>query len=356
MLKPFLVVFSSIIVICEKELSVLTEGQIERFFSVLNETTEIVQKQKDQSYFDSLIEVLDTVQSNDVNALDLTDENAKKASRIYSEFDRDKNDSETLRKAIQMAILKAIRVDRIQANYQITPDTIANIVGYIISGIFNGQKQLSMLDPAMGTGNLLTAIYNQLDKSIHVKPSISGIENDDAMFELAAGSFDIQHIHAELFHEDVIQNVLAPVVDIAVSDLPVGYYPIDENTKGFNTRSNDGHSYVHHLLIEFAMDHVKKGGYGFFLVPSQIFKTSEAKQLLKWMQGNVYLQGLLNLPTELFQNKASQKAIMILQNSGGNAKQASPIMLGEFPSFKDQPAFQKFLTEIDDWQKKDLLQ
>lgn len=74
------------------------------------------------------------------------------------------------------------------------------------------------------------------------------------------------------------------------------------------------------------------------------------------MQGNVYLQALLNLPTELFQNKASQKAIMILQNSGGNAKQASPIMLGEFPSFKDQPAFQRFLTEIDDWQKKDLLQ
>ncbi|WP_225352705.1 hypothetical protein [Lentilactobacillus parafarraginis] len=47
---------------------------------------------------------------------------------------------------------------------------------------------------------------------------------------------------------------------------------------------------------------------------------------------------------------------MILQNTGGGAKQAKQIMLGEFPSFKDQTAFQKFLTEIDDWQRNDLLQ
>lgn len=355
-MKPFLVVFSSIIVICEKELSVLAEGQIERFFNILNEVTEIVQKQKDQSYLDSLIEVLDTVQSGDVDALGLTSADAKKVDHKYAEFKRDDYDAETLRKSIQMAVLKATRVDKIQANYQITPDTIADIIGYIISGIFSGQKQLSLLDPAMGTGNLLTAVYNQLDNNLHIKPAVSGIENDDAMFELAASSFDIQHIHAELFHEDTIQNVLAPVVDVVISDLPIGYYPIDENTKGFRTRSSNGHSYVHHLLIEFAMDHVRNGGFGFFLVPSQLFKTNEAKQLLKWMQDNVYLQGLLNLPSELFQNKASQKAIMILQKSGGNAKQASPIMLGEFPSFKDRSAFQKFLTEIDDWQKKDLLQ
>lgn len=356
LLKLFLVVFSSIIVIYEKELSVLTEGQIERFFSLLNETTELVQKQRDQSYLDSLIEVLDTVQSGDDDSLGLTGTGAEQVRQRYAEFDREDYDAETLRKAIQMAVLKAIRVDKIQANYQITPDTIANVIGYIIAGIFNGRSQLSLLDPAMGTGNLLTAIYNQLMESIHVQPSISGIENDDAMFELAANSFDIQHIHAELFHEDTIQNVLAPIVDVVVSDLPIGYYPIDENTKGFSTRASTGHSYVHHLMIEFAMGHVKKGGYGFFLVPSQLFKTAEAKQLLKWMQGNVYLQGLLNLPNELFQNKSAQKAIMILQKVGGNAKQASPIMLGEFPSFKDRSAFQKFLTEIDDWQKKDLLQ
>ncbi|MGF2383725.1 class I SAM-dependent methyltransferase [Lentilactobacillus otakiensis] len=334
---------------------VLAEGKIEQLFGVLDRSTELIQKAKDQSYLDSLIETLGFIQSDDDEDPGLTEADIKKLTNIYAGFNPDEYTAETIRKGIQMAILKAIRIDKIQANYQITPDTIANVIGYIISGIFHGKKELSLLDPAMGTGNLLTTIYHQLETSIGVTPTVSGIENDDAMFELAADSVELQKIHAELFHEDTIQNVLAPVVDAVVSDLPIGYYPIDANAKGFATHSESGHSYVHHLMIEFGMKHVKPGGFGFFLVPSQLFQTSEAKQLLKWMQGKIYLQGLLNLPKELFQNSAAQKAILILQNSGEGAKQVDPVMLGEFPSFKDQQAFTKFLTEIDDWEQNDLL-
>lgn len=338
-----------------KGLRVLAQGKIEQLFDILNRSTELIQKAKDQSYLDSFIETLGFIQSDDEEDDELTEADTKKLTNIYADFNPDDFTAETFRKAIQMAVLKAIRVDTIQANYQLTPDTIANVIGYIIAGIFHDRKELSILDPAMGTANLLTAIYHQLQTSIGVTPTISGIENDDAMFELAADSVELQKIHAELFHEDTIQNVLAPVVDAVVSDLPIGYYPIDAHAKGFATHSETGHSYVHHLLIEFGMKHVKPGGFGFFLVPSQLFQTSEAKQLLKWMQGKVYLQGLLNLPKELFANAAAQKAILILQNAGDGAKQVDPVMLGEFPSFKDQQAFTKFLTEIDDWEQTDLL-
>lgn len=334
---------------------VLAQGKIEQLFDILNRSTELIQKAKDQSYLDSFIETLGFIQSDDEEDDELTEADTKKLTNIYADFNPDDFTAETFRKAIQMAVLKAIRVDTIQANYQLTPDTIANVIGYIIAGIFHDRKELSILDPAMGTANLLTAIYHQLQTSIGVTPTISGIENDDAMFELAADSVELQKIHAELFHEDTIQNVLAPVVDAVVSDLPIGYYPIDAHAKGFATHSETGHSYVHHLLIEFGMKHVKPGGFGFFLVPSQLFQTSEAKQLLKWMQGKVYLQGLLNLPKELFANAAAQKAILILQNAGDGAKHVDPVMLGEFPSFKDQQAFTKFLTEIDDWEQTDLL-
>lgn len=147
------------------------------------------------------------------------------------------------------------------------------MIGYIISGIFRGTESISLLDPAMGTGNLLTALNNQLSNTLSLTPTVSGIENDDAMFELAADSFELQHIHAELFHEDAVQNVLAPMVDVAVSDLPIGYYPIDKNAKGFATHSENGHSYVHHLLIEFAMNHVKKKvASGSFWFPVNFFR------------------------------------------------------------------------------------
>ncbi|WP_369523244.1 hypothetical protein [Secundilactobacillus paracollinoides] len=46
---------------------------------------------------------------------------------------------------------------------------------------------------------------------------------------------------------------------------------------------------------------------------------------------------------------------MLLQRHGGDAKQAGKVMLGEFPSFKDQDAFSKFMAEIVDWELNDLL-
>lgn len=143
--------------------------------------------------------------------------------------------------------------------------------------------------------------------------------------------------------------------DLAISDLPIGYYPLDNNTSKYQTRATNGHSYAHHLLIEQAMNHVKPGGFGEFLVPSTLFDTPQAKSLLKWMETDVYLQGMLNLPPELFANKQAQKAILLLQRRGGNAKQAKRVMIGEFPSFKKPGEFQKFIAEIVEWEEHDLL-
>ncbi len=337
-------------------MDILSEEKIEQLFNVLNKSSEILSKSFDQSYLDSLTQTLENINSNSVDEKGLSEPDKNKLAKLYQRVVPESLESEDIRKSIQMAILKAIKADNIQANYQITPDTIAFVLRYLISGIKRGSKKISLIDPAMGTGNLLASIYNQLNSSLNVKPSMTGIENDDAMSELAAASFELERIVVDLLHEDAVSDVVAPNnVDIAVSDLPVGYYPIDDNVKNFETRSLSGHSYVHHVLIEYAMNHVVDGGFGMFLVPSQLFQTSEAKSFLKWIQDKVYLQGMLNLPLELFLNKSAQKSILILQKHGGNAHQANKVMIGEFPSFKDEAGFRKFLTEIDDWEINDLL-
>jgi len=102
------------------------------------------------------------------------------------------------------------------------------------------------------------------------------------------------------------------------------------------------------------MSHVKDGGFGIFLVPTNLFQSGQAKQLLKWMQGSAYLQGFLNLPKALFLNDSAQKSILILQNHGDGALQANKVMLGEFPSFKNQAQFKKFMGEILEWEQQDL--
>jgi site-specific DNA-methyltransferase (adenine-specific) len=146
-----------------------------------------------------------------------------------------------------------------------------------------------------------------------------------------------------------------PASDLIVADLPIGYYPVDDNAVNFHTAAKSGHTYVHHLLLEQAMNQLTPGGFGVFLVPSQLFQSEQAPNLLKWLPNNAYLQGLLNLPSELFANVNAQKAILILQKPGAGAKQVEQVMLGEFPSFKNQSAFQKFVAEIVQWEEQNLL-
>ena len=238
-----------------------------------------------------------------------------KLQKLYQELKLRDADAETIRQVIQLSFLKVIRKDAIQANHQMTPDTIGFLMAYLIEKIVNFKRPYSIFDPAVGTGNLLTTVINQLKKSNSQPVKGYGIDNDPAMLEVASASVALQKLDIDLFHQDSINALDIPECDIAVADLPIGYYPLDENTKNYQTRAEKGHSYVHHLLIEQAMNYLRPGGFGVFLVPSNIFQTKESQSFVKWIQSVAYLQGLINLPSELFANPNAQKAILLLQHS-----------------------------------------
>lgn len=336
----------------------LSEKESISLFQVFDQSSKVLSQALGTSYLDAFIETADNMIDN--NTVRVEDGVPKPKivddlTKLYRTVDYHKMDNESIRRAIQMVMIRATKEDKIQANHQITPDTIAYIMGYIVTRIYEHESSVSILDPAVGTGNLLTAVMNQLHDSLHDTVKGYGIDNDDSMISIASISAKMQNLDVELIQQDNIEHLLVPKVNLVVSDLPVGYYPIDEKTTGYATRAQAGHSYVHHLLIEQSMNYLKPAGFGVFLVPSNIFQTSEAKGLLKWFQDSVYLQGVLNLPKELFANENAQKAILILQNRGGDSHQVQKVMLGEFPSFKDTDAFQKFMAEIVDWEENDLL-
>lgn len=281
-------------------------------------------------------------------------ETVDKLQNLYQELKLKDADAETIRQVIQLSFLNVIRKDAIQANHQMTPDTIGFLMAYLIEKIVNFKRPYSIFDPAVGTGNLLTTVINQLKKSNSQPVKGYGIDNDPAMLEVASASVALQRLNIDLFHQDSINALDIPECDIAVADLPIGYYPLDENTKNYQTRAEKGHSYVHHLLIEQAMNYLRPGGFGVFLVPSNIFQTKESQSFVKWIQSVAYLQGLINLPSELFANPNAQKAILLLQRHGGNSKQAVKVLLGEFPSFKQPKEFGAFMQEIDQWVKTNL--
>lgn len=256
---------------------------------------------------------------------------------------------EMWRQLVQLSFLKVIRKDAIQANHQMTPDTIGLLMAFLIEKVTAHQDVKTIFDPAVGTANLLTTVMNQLSQADHHQLTGFGIDNDDSMLAVASVNVELQKLQVSLYHQDAINALDIPQCDLAVADLPIGYYPLDQNVSNYQTRATKGHSYIHHLLIEQAMNYLQPGGFGVFLVPSDLFQTKESQAFVKWIQSVAYLQGLINLPSELFANKNAQKSILLLQRQGGNSQQAVKVLLGEFPSFKDRQKFATFIAEINQW-------
>lgn len=273
----------------------------------------------------------------------------KKLQEFYQAINLKNVTPEEIRTVIQLIMLKAIKHDVIQSNHQMTPDTIGILMAYLLEKVSHFTKPFSIFDLSVGTGNLLTTVMNHLHRVTNLKIHGYGIDNDDSMLAVASINTTLQHQDIELYHQDAIDSLDIPQSELVVSDLPVGYYPLDDNVTNYETRANKGHSYVHHLLIEQAVNYLKPGGFGAFLVPSSLFQSKESKQFVEWIQKHAHLQGLINLPSELFQNKEAQKSILLLQRQGPNSRQATKVLLGEFPSFKNKTEFASFMQEIDRW-------
>lgn len=283
--------------------------------------------------------------------------NAKVRDQIatrYQQLHLQTVDAETIRRLVQLSMLKVEQKDAIQANHQMTPDAIGLLVANLIERVAQFAGPVSVLDPVVGTGNLLTTVMNHLQADDGVQVTGYGVDNDDSLLAVAAVSATLQGLDLQLYHQDAITALDLAPVDLVVADLPVGYYPLDERAAHYQTRAKEGHSYVHHLLIEQAMNYLKPDGFGVFLVPTTLFQSKETAGLVKWIQTVAHLQGLINLPAAVFNRPKDAKSMLLLQRQGPRSRQAAKVLLGTFPPLQDQKKFIAFLREIDRWVAHDL--
>lgn len=278
---------------------------------------------------------------------------ADQLARLYQQIDLKAVDAETIRKFLQLSLLKVAKQDGLPANYQMTPDTMGLLMAGLVERLTAQQLPQTVLDLTVGSGNLLYTVMNQL-RSAGATVQGYGIDNDDSMLAVASVSAELQGQPVELMHQDAIASLDVPQVDLVVGDLPVGYYPLDDNTTNYRTRAKEGHSYVHHLLIEQATNYLRPGGWGIFLVPSDLFKTAETKGFVEWLQSVAHFQGLINLPTGLFASAKAAKSILLIQRPGQTSRQAAQVLLATAPSFKNQAGFQRFMAQVDSWMATNL--
>lgn len=328
---------------------------MQSYFDKLNKANSLLKESLKVSNIDTLAENLTNIFDGKVYVENSVPDQATvaKLEAIYQELKQLNLTPLQLKQAITVAIIKAQKDDKAEVNKLMTPDAIGLIASLIAYEVLNVQnkKTVNIVDPTVGTGNLLIEVIEQLNMTDKLHINAAALDNDDTLVALAKSFSEVMNLNLDAYHQDSVADWDITDIDMAVADLPVGYYPIDENAKNFQTSAESGHSYAHHLLIEQTMNNLNDGGLGIFIVPSQIFQTDQAKKLSEWMVSSVYLQAVLDLPANLFASKEAQKAVVVLQKHGNNAKQVENVLMGTIPDTNNPKLFEGFKDQLQDWAK-----
>ncbi len=261
--------------------------QVEELFTILNERATLLQEELDCSYLEALAETGENIFHRSVLQDIKSELTVKRIKKMYEGLHFNQYTKEDIRKSFQLAILKGMK-ENVQPNHQMTPDTIGMLIGFLLQK-FIKQSSYKLLDPAVGTGNLLTAVMNQdPDKNIEG----IGLDIDDLLLKLAFINANLQEHPIELFHQDSLEPLFIELADVVISDLPVGYYPNDAGAVNYQLKANEGHSYAHHLFIEQSIRYIKPGGYLFFVIPNGLFESDASKKTSRIPQRKcVYSRG-----------------------------------------------------------------
>lgn len=317
---------------------------VEDLFSVINDTAAILQEELSITFLEALAETGENIFQQSILQEDLSELGRKRLRKSYESIRLDEHTVEEIRKSFQLAILKGMK-ESVQPNHQMTPDAVGLLVGYLVNK-FVTKSSYRLMDPAVGTGNLITTVMNQQgDKEIEGL----GIEIDELLLRLAYVNANLQQHPIEFYNQDSLEPLFIELADAVVSDLPVGYYPNDVRAAEYKLKSDKGHSYAHHLFIEQSINYTKEGGYLFFLIPNGLFESEEAPKLHEFLKENAYIQAILQLPLTMFRNQNAAKSVLILQKKGEEAKAPKQVLLVNLPSLSNGVQVENILQKIDAW-------
>lgn len=322
-----------------------TNSEMETLFIALDESTKLLKDKLDLTYLDALAEAGENIFQKEIMQ-QVDEETIEKLTKLMEPIDIDELPKESIRKAFQLAVLKGMK-EASQAHHELTPDAVSIFISFLVNKLVR-KDSFTLLDPAVGTGNLVSAIQNQTEK----KMICHGFEVDESLIKLAYVNANLQKNEIELFHEDSLKPMFLSPVDVVVSDLPVGYYPNEEVAKNYEL--NEEKPFVHHLMIEQSLKQMKDGGILIFLIPNFLFATESATKLQKFIKEHAIILGLLQLPLSMFKSEKMAKSIFILQKKGENVKTPRQALLAELPSFSRKEALADMIQRINQWMKDEL--
>lgn len=319
---------------------------VETLFSIFDSSAVVLRKELDVTYLEALVETGDNLFEGAILQEELSESAIERLNREYSTFNEETYKGEEIRKAFQLAILKGMK-EGVQANHEMTPDAVGMFMSYLFHKFMQGQNEITVLDPAIGTGNLMTTVFNSAKEGLAM--SGFGVEVDEVLIKLALVNANLQKHAIEFFHQDGLAPLYIDPVDAVISDLPIGYYPNEIGASEYKLKADEGMSYAHHLFIEQSVKHTKEGGYLFFLVPNFIFESDQAPKLHAFIKETCFIQGLLQLPVSMFKNEKNAKSIFVLQKKGPSVTMPKQALLVELSKFSNMKAMENIMDQLNTW-------
>jgi len=243
---------------------------------------------------------------------------------IIQEFEFSKED---IRKTLVALTLNGYKQDSIR-NSEITPDTISLLVGYVANHMFKKKTRLSVIDPVVGTGSLLTSVCNTLKKDF----DLVGIDSNLDNIQLARVFADLQDYSVDYILEDVIESNITGF-DLVVGDVPLYIYD-DE--------------YFPHVLVNKTINMLNDDGYALLVIPNDFFEI-EGKFKAE-IQEKASMIGLIKLPDDMFVDAKLRKSILLMKKKD---EKHQDFLLVDLPSLSDQVEFRNSIKKIDNWFNKE---
>ena len=300
----------------------VNQTNIEKLFDVLDESAIILYERYKLPYLEGLIKTCENIISDSVNE-DFTE----KSEILRDKLDRLKDiefQKEEIRKAFQYACLKGFKHKNI-TNQMITPDSIGIFLSYLIDKLYL-KKKLTILDPLVGTGNLITTIANQREDDVN----LIGVDNEMNSYMLSQALFDMLGYGDKVFYQDTL-TYSGPESDVIVTDF--SGIEMDEIFK----------------IIKHQRNNIADNGFLMGIIDNNFFDDDKLSEFINEVKQEWHFFGLVVLPKQFF--KYHGKSILILQNIGEGFIKPKTFMMAEIPSFEKKEEMLKVINRLNQWFK-----
>jgi len=275
--------------------------KVDLFYDLVDKAAMIFYNSLKSDYLEALIQVSNSLTNNQFDSK-LRDEDIKELENIYKDINKENFYNEEIRLAFELLIVKAFKHVNYSLNFM-TPDTINYLLSNIVLRKFK-DKNISILDTALGSANMLQAISN------HYKgeTKLYGIEINDTLLELAKASSNLQANEIVIYYQDALKEVY-DVVDLVVGDLDS--YFVDEYQSLNSLLYKSNVRYFPYLVFEARLNNIRENGYFIYIIENDFFSQEKNTLFKKYIQDKVTLMGLIVLPKTMFKDNYIGKSILI---------------------------------------------